>query len=194
MGLSPVTTKPHLLILTGSIGRGKTTLLKEVIDEGHLQVQGFLSLKDFSRPHAVGITLLVLPQGKSIPMGISHAPTPPEALKRELSTSRFAFHDGAFARVDALFEVIREDLPFVFDEFGKLELRGQGHLGLYQRLMDRAHPTLLVVRKELLDIFASRCGQGLDYAICDLDTQSEAAVARCIRCFLQDDCHPVDSP
>ena len=137
-----------MLILTGARGCGKTTFLKRAILDNNLAVQGFLSLKIVENGVAVGIKLLTLPERGEIFMGVS---TPDRT--KPLSTGHYAFEDDVFQRVDARSATLDPNLPFILDEFGRLEMRGLAHFDLFQKVKASGLKLLVVVRKDLLEAF-----------------------------------------
>lgn len=157
-----------MLILTGAIGCGKTTLLKRLIQENNLAVQGFLSLKIVEHGVPVGIKLLTLPERDEIFMGIS---TPDRS--KLLSTGHYAFEDDVFQRIDARFVTLDPNLPFVLDEFGRLEMRGLAHFDLFQKVKAAGLRLLVVVRKDLLNTFLERHA-GADAEVLDVESGGRA--------------------
>lgn len=158
-----------MLILTGSIGCGKTTLLKRIIMDNNLAVQGFLSLKIVEQGAVVGIKILTLPWREKIFM----AAATPE--RTQLSTGHYAFRPETFRRIDECFEDFDRSLPFVFDEFGRLEMRGQAHFALFERLAAARVKMLVVVRSELMAAFTGRFYPGHAMEIVDLERDAHAA-------------------
>lgn len=156
-----------MLILTGAIGCGKTTLLKRLILGNNLAVQGFLSLKMVEDGAIVGIKLLTLPERDEIFMGIS---TPDRS--KPLSTGHYAFEDDVFQRIDARFATVDPNLPFVLDEFGRLEMRGLAHFDLFQKVKAAGLRLLVVVRKDLLNTFLERHA-GADEVVLDVESRDE---------------------
>lgn len=152
-----------LVILTGLRGCGKTSLLKNLIERHDLNVQGFLSCKEFSGSLMTGINLVVLPGKTSMPM----ATTTP--FSTPVSTGRFYFFAETFGLIERHFNTIRPKIPFIFDEFGQLEMRQEGHYPLFQKLIEKNHPLLLVVRKEMLEEFLATLPQETLFVIFDMN-------------------------
>ncbi|GEM_PF-1651435 len=169
-----------MLILTGERGCGKSLLLKEIILGHSVPAQGFLSLKEVNDGIVTGIHLLLLPDQEVVPM----ATTTP--ITTEASTSRFYFYPDVFPRVNSCFERLDEDLPFVFDEFGILEMRQKGHYPIFEELQRSSHKTLMVVRLEILDDFMSVFCPHAHYEVLDLTTLDRTHIARSILDFLTD--------
>jgi len=151
-----------MLLLTGQPDSGKTTLLRSLI--GHYPVQGFLSCKVFDGATLSRLELMLLPAGPLLPV----AETTPFAT--ELQTGRFYFHVQTFKEVAQHFSAPIADVPFIFDEFGLLELEGEGHAALFEHLPQEK--LLVVVRSDLVAEFCQR------YAVSqllDIGDQSTAA-------------------
>ncbi|MEN6475070.1 MAG: nucleoside-triphosphatase [Syntrophaceae bacterium] len=162
-----------MLILTGERGCGKTTFLQRLILEGDLAVQGFLSLKIVENGVPVGIRLLTLPWREEIFMGVA---TPDRT--KPLSTGHYAFESEAFDRVDERFKSFDAGLPFVLDEFGRLEMKGLGHFNLFQKLVAAGLKLLVVVRRDLLDQFLERYAASSDTVVLDLESGDEGLERR----------------
>ena len=158
-----------MLILTGSIGCGKTTFLQRIILDNGLAVQGFLSLKIVEHGVVVGIKILTLPWQEELFMAVA------TSKRTRLSTGRFAFRPEAFRRIDECFEQFDRSLPFVFDEFGRFEMRGQAHFALFQRLVAARVKMLVVVRSELIDEFTSRFSPDHAMDVVVLERDADAA-------------------
>jgi nucleoside-triphosphatase THEP1 len=152
-----------MLILTGSRGCGKTTLLQRIILDDNLAVQGFLSLKIVKDGVPVGIKLLTLPEGEEIFMATA---TP---KRTELSTGHYAFETGTFQLIEKRFALLNNSLPFILDEFGLLEMRGLGHYPLFQRLAAVRLKMLVVVRRDLLAEFMIRYTIAADTVVLDVE-------------------------
>ncbi|HHO77119.1 MAG TPA: hypothetical protein ENN05_11940 [Deltaproteobacteria bacterium] len=153
-----------MLIFTGNKGCGKTLFLKGLIADHKIHAQGFLSVKKFSGTDITGIDLLLLPEQKSLPM----ATTTP--ISTESSTFRFYFYPDVFSRVNMHFHKISQDLPFVFDEFGLLEMDHRGHYLIFEHLERYGHKSLIVVRRDLVEGFISTFCNDIQHSVVDLET------------------------
>lgn len=168
-----------MLILTGEKGCGKSMLLKDIMVSNPAGVQGFLSLKALENGTVTGISLLILPSLETLPM----ATTTP--MDTAYSTRRFYFYPGVFDKVNGHFRNISKSLPFVFDEFGILEMEKGGHYPIFETLaVTHASSMLLVVRKNLLESFLSSHAGPLIYEILDMDCQGKQGVRDRIASFL----------
>ncbi|MEN6447753.1 MAG: hypothetical protein ABFD70_08435 [Syntrophaceae bacterium] len=170
-----------MLILTGEKGCGKSMLLKDILTANPGGAQGFLSLKTLKNGIVSGISLLILPSLETLPM----ATTTPMATA--YSTRRFYFYPGTFDKVNGHFCNITKNLPFVFDEFGILEMEKAGHYPIFKTLTDPpASSMLLVVRKNLLESFLSSHAGPLNGEILDMDCQGTQAIRDRIASFLSE--------
>jgi len=169
-----------MLILTGEKECGKTTLLDEVCSGNETKVQGFLSMKNVDNGEVTGISLKILPAGRIFPM----ATTTPIITKH--ATSKFYFYTNAFKLVNRHFKRIIKDIPFIFDEFGRLEMRQEGHFCLFEELIETGQPLLVVIRKELLSDFKAAYAQDLDHEILDLDIEERADIINRINTAILD--------
>lgn len=152
-----------MLILTGGRGCGKTTLLKRIILDNNLKVQGFLSLKIVEDGIPVGIRILTLPECEEIFMATA------TRRNSELSTGYYAFEKETFKRLDERFQIFDSRLPFILDEFGLLEMKGLGHYELFKRLVSARLKMLVVVRSDLLDEFVNRYAISEETAVLDVE-------------------------
>ncbi len=167
-----------MLILTGERGCGKSLLLKEVILGHGIAVQGFLSLKDVTENIVTGIYLLLLPDQEAVPM----ATTTP--IETDSNTSRFYFYPEVFPRINSRFERLDADLPFVFDEFGLLEMHKKGHYPIFETLVKSSHKTLLVVRSEIIDDFTAAFCSHAHYEVLDMASSARENTSQRILEFL----------
>jgi nucleoside-triphosphatase THEP1 len=167
-----------MLILTGHKGCGKTTLLQRVILENNLAVQGFLSLKIVEDGVPVGISLLTLPGREEIFMA-----TATSDRTAPLSTGHYAFESRTFQRIDARFASFDPSLPFVLDEFGRLEMKGLGHCALFERVIAARLKLLVVVRKDLLAEFLKRYAMDADTVVLDVES-GDASLASRMQAYL----------
>lgn len=168
-----------MLVLTGEKGSGKTTLVRKAVSGGGVLAQGFLSVKEVDRGVVTGISLLILPEHEIVPM----ASTTP--METDMFTKRFYFYPGVFDRVNRRFLDIRPDVPFVFDEFGLLEMEGKGHYPVFRTIVESSHPSLIVVRRELKDHLVASLGRKCGYQIVDMDTPDQRTAHSLIASFLQ---------
>lgn len=157
-----------MLIVTGNKGCGKTTLLKRLIIDNALKVQGFLSLKIVEHGVVKGIKILTLPRQEEMFMAVATSES------TELSTGCYAFEPEAFQRIDELFAHPDSNMPFVFDEFGKLEMKGRAHFSLFQRLLAARVKMLVVVRSNLMQEFTERFSPGPALQVIDLERDEHA--------------------
>lgn len=160
-----------MLVLTGDIGCGKTTWCAAFARQHPLQ--GFLSLKTFVDDEETGIRLRLLPTGEELFM----ASTAPFAGGEQ--TGRFWFAPETFQRVNRL--PLSPDRPFLFDEFGRLEMKARGHWGLFGRLLESELPLLVVVRRNLLDEFVDRFAPEV---VADFQALSTAELEQLVRGYL----------
>ncbi len=132
-----------MVVLTGARDSGKTTLLKSLA----VHTQGFLGLKTMADGKITSLELMLLPGGRIIPLAKT------EPFPTEIRTGRFYFYEEAFGEIDRHFRIL-SGMPFIFDEFGPLEMAGQGHWPLFERLPKER--LLVVVRPEMVPDFCGR--------------------------------------
>lgn len=168
-----------MLILTGEKGCGKSSLLRDLIIESGIRAQGFISLKEVSNGKIKGISLMILPEKRSFPMATT---TPIITNER---TSRFFFFPRCFDLVNRHFHYIKPHLPFVFDEFGSLEMCKKGHYPVFELLKKSQHPTLMLVRNNIVDNFISRYCKDVRYTIMDMNKYTIPSLNKNIIAFLK---------
>jgi len=167
-----------MLILTGEKGCGKTCLLNDLLLAHDIRAQGFLSLKDIRNGEVNGISLIILPERRTFPMATI---SPIIAAEK---TSRYYFYPKVFSLVNRHFHHIIEDLPFIFDEFGFLEMYQKGHFPIFEMLKKIRHKTLLVVRKTLAEDFISSYCADISYSMVVMGKCSKEHAAQRILDFL----------
>ncbi|MFY9398754.1 MAG: nucleoside-triphosphatase [Desulfomonilia bacterium] len=168
-----------ILVLTGEKGSGKTTLLKRLVTGQGMEVQGFLSLKEMENGRITGISLMLLPEQELVPMATT-TPIPTNEC-----TKRFYFHPGVFERINSRFRKLKPGSPFIFDEFGLLEMEGRGHYPVFLELLAASLPALVVVRSELAEGLCSlldRASQ--EYRSVSLDREGPQEALRQVAEFL----------
>jgi nucleoside-triphosphatase THEP1 len=168
-----------MLVLTGEKECGKSSLLRDVIAESGISAQGFISLKVVSNGEVKGISLLILPEKRSFPMATT---TPLITSER---TPRFFFYPRVFDLVNRHFHHIQPHLPFVFDEFGSLEMSKKGHYPVFELLKKSQHPTLMIVRNNIVGNFLSMYCKDVRYTIMDMNKYSQANLHKSILSFLK---------
>lgn len=168
-----------MLILTGEKGSGKTTLIRNILLEHKITAQGFLSVKEMQDGRITGISLLILPENRTMPMAVT------TAITTDMFTGRYYFYPGVFDRVNNHFRSIKHKAPFIFDEFGILEMEGKGHYPIFSTVLQSAHSSLIVVRKELVNDLLSILGDSCQYRVADMSSLDLPAIRSQVTAFLQ---------
>ncbi len=166
-----------VLILSGEKGCGKTSLVRRLIEEYSLHAQGFLSLKEYCNGEPTGISLRILPQNKPFPM----ATTSPIVTQEKTST--FYYYPRVFDLVNRHFHRIIPDIPFVFDEFGSLEMEGGGHYPIFALLKTISQTTLMIVKGPLLERFISSHCRDMNYSVININDTPQRYAAQGILDF-----------
>jgi len=167
-----------MMILTGKKGCGKTSLINDLLLRHDVRVQGFLSLKEIHDNEVTGISLIILPERRMFPM----ATTSPIVTTEK--TSRFYFYPRVIDLVNRHFCRAIKDLPFIFDEFGFLEMHQKGHFPIFEMLIKTRQKTLLVIRKTLAHDFVSSFCTDINYTIMEMGKSSEKLTSERILDFL----------
>ena len=166
---------PKLLILTGPVHSGKTSLLLDICAEVRrrgLPVDGYLSPAVWSEGGRSGYDLYILPDGPSLPflrtgrergrLRVGPYAVDPEGLERARRTIRTASGPA----------------PLVVDEVGPLELGGEGVWPAVEEVLARRPERLvLVIRDTLLDGFLARIKPGIGIHVLGIGDRPALAVA-----------------
>ena len=139
-----------IIIITGGIGVGKTTVCKNIV-----------SIAQHQEHSCGGILTFKMPDGdiiiEDIQTGRNEKLASPRPVYQGPSTPRYYFSpDGIKFGIQAIERGIHTDLLFV-DEIGRLESRGEG----FYRVIDlvkagKVKCAILVIRQALLNIFLTR--------------------------------------
>ena len=167
-----------LYILSGEKDCGKTSIVSKLIEEHGIAVQGFLSHQEKCNGKITGISLLVFPGRRPFPMATTYP------IRTKERTSRFYFYPRVFDLVNRHFHKIIPDLPFIFDEFGSLEMGKRGHYPIFSLLKKIRQKTLMIVRNSLLESFISMYCGNINYSVLNVDDCSKRYASKSILDFL----------
>jgi nucleoside-triphosphatase THEP1 len=142
---------PRLIILTGDIGIGKSTLCAALVkqaQEAGLDVAGILSPALLTDGRKAGIEALDPRSGERRLLARYQSPDPAWALRLGL----WSFDESVFAWANNLFRSATPCDLLVVDELGHLELAlGQGWIAAIDAVASRAYrQALVVIRSTLL--------------------------------------------
>jgi nucleoside-triphosphatase THEP1 len=146
-----------IFILTGPVHSGKTTLLKNVVEELKRQkyrIDGFLSEPIWKSEEIVGYDLFDLKEERSIPLMRR------TGEKKWQKIGSYFFIPQGLAKAEKI--ILREkDVDIlVVDEVGPLELSGKGFWpALEQVIFNPSNIYLLVVRINILEDFLPTLGK-----------------------------------
>ena len=143
--------RPVIFILTGEVHRGKTTWLKQLVQElraRSLRYHGFLSEAVIEGGKAVGYNLYELESRASCPFLQDKGE---DGWER---TGPFFFIPSGLARAREIIARREADSLLIVDEVGPVELTGRGIWPALERVIRRrGSVSLLVIRKSILEDF-----------------------------------------
>ena len=149
-------------LITGEVNSGKTAALLSICQSLRGNAEGFVILKEYQSGQFVGQKALDLLTGNMTPFSYLEEYLP---LRQTpcLSFGRFRFlEEGLLAADGSIRKAQLHRARHVFaDEFGPLELRGQGLWPTYRRLMDHLDDTTdvyMAVRSACVDACVERLG------------------------------------
>ncbi len=161
-----------IIILTGEIQSGKTSLCKEVslkAKEAGVQLSGLISPAVFTKGEKTGIDIINLKNGERRRLAVLR-----DGEQTGLETKRWSFLNETLQWGNQVLEnVVPCDLLIV-DELGPLEFdRGKGWVsGLKAVDSGEYQVALLVIRQSLIDKATSRWNQNISRIIDLSDPQS----------------------
>jgi nucleoside-triphosphatase THEP1 len=159
-----------LYLLTGNIGCGKTTWLKDLLSSARskgITVNGIITPAVFENGEKTGIDCMLLPDCRTIPFGkrfdlINGKDDTFDAKIQQ----RWIFNNSAMKEINAHLAHITADHPseklFMVDEIGSLECKkGQGFTEAL-RILEKGHynDAIVVIRPTLLDAAQKRFTSG----------------------------------
>jgi nucleoside-triphosphatase THEP1 len=146
---------PHLFLVTGLRGIGKTTWCGELVRLAQargLRVAGLWSPAVFTDSRKSGIDLVDLATGQRRRLATSRGNDPVDAAVAAVSTIQWAFDPATIAWGNEVLANLPENDMLVIDELGPLELiRGEGLAAALDVLDSRAYRVaFVVIRPSLL--------------------------------------------
>ena len=142
-----------VIVVTGAIGIGKTTVCQKVIEIA--RGQGYSCGGVISHKSQNGDILV-----EDVETGETKVLASTGNIYQGPRTVRYSFSPESISfGVDAVERGISSDIVLV-DELGHLELRGEGFAGVVHRIATgNVKSCILVIRKELLSAFLPRLGE-----------------------------------
>ncbi|MEI6456979.1 MAG: nucleoside-triphosphatase [bacterium] len=177
--------RPSIVIITGGIGKGKTTFAKHVTDylrHNGYGISGFLAIGVQEEGKRTGFDLLDLRTNERV------------ELCRETGTpenqraGKYFFRPEGIKKGNELLDPLKnkDAALFVIDEIGPLELNGRGWSQAIETLCEKNDiPQLWIVREGLVDQAVRRWKTG-DARIFDIGTDSVEVVTVAIRMEISD--------
>jgi len=141
------TGSPQVLIVTGGVDSGKTTLLQQFLcrlKKRHLKVSGVVAEGIWENGKKCGYDAIFLSSGERHLLCR-------EGLSSPLNIGRFGFCEEAFAAGGKTITTEKEPVLTVLDEIGRLELAGKGWASVLFELLDTKNRLLIVVRRDFIE-------------------------------------------
>ena len=141
-----------VIIVTGAIGTGKTTVCQKVIEIA--RGQGYNCGGVISRKSQNGDILV-----EDVKTGETRVLASTGDIFHGSHTAKYSFSpEGIAFGIEAVEKGAASDILLV-DELGHLELRGEGFAGVVEQIAaGKVRDCILVIRKELLSAFLPRLG------------------------------------
>jgi nucleoside-triphosphatase THEP1 len=138
---------PQVLIVTGGVNSGKTTLLQRFLsrlEERCFKVGGVVAEGVWQNGEKCGYDAIFLPSGERRLLCRENLASP-------INIGRFGFYEEVFAAGGK--NLITENGPAltVLDEIGRLELTGKGWASALSELLAAKNQLLIVVRRDFID-------------------------------------------
>lgn len=139
----------RILIITGAVNSGKTTLANKIADEFKdfgFNVKGFLSKGIFSGEDKTGYKLINISTGDEY-----HLASINPGKKFKLRQGRLFFNEEVFETADKLLKHLSTDDIILLDEIGPLEIKEKGfYSSLKEILSSLNNKVILIVREKLI--------------------------------------------
>lgn len=167
--------RAKVVIITGDIGQGKTTLVNKVISslkDQKIMIGGFLSIGNDEKGIRKGFTLYNIPTKGKIELCSDSGDD------KNLRLGRYYFNKEALSEGLKILspENLKDKQLIVIDEIGPLELSGRGWNSAIENLTRNSTvPQLWVVRRSLVRKIISRWNTG-DIYVFDIEADSEAVL------------------
>jgi nucleoside-triphosphatase THEP1 len=160
-----------VIVLTGSPGSGKTTMLRKILrrlDDAGWSVAGLIQPGIFENGAKVGFLVKDLGTGEEAPLA--------RRTSRETGSygTAFEFDAEGLALARTALESAPRDAILVVDELGPVELRGRGHMPALRRTLASRPPRLLilVVRRHLVPALLGAL-DAIDARIVDIEVEKD---------------------
>ena len=157
---------PQVLIVTGDVDSGKTTLLQQFLcqlEKRHLKVSGVVAEGIWKNGEKCGYNAIFLASGERHLLCRKGFSSP-------LNIGRFGFHEEVFATGRKTITMEKESVLTVLDEIGRLELAGKGWASVLSDLLDTKNRLLIVVRRDFIEKVVQQFAL-TNYAVVDAEIE-----------------------
>ncbi|MEA3544131.1 MAG: nucleoside-triphosphatase [Thermodesulfobacteriota bacterium] len=160
------TSLPQVIIVTGGVDSGKTTLLQQFLcrlEERCLKVGGVVAEGVWKNGEKCGYDALFLASGERRLLCRKGFSSP-------LNIGRFGFYEEVFSVGRQTITTEKDSVLTVLDEIGRLELTGKGWATALSELLAAKNRLLIVVRRDFIEKVAEQFTL-TNYAVVDAETE-----------------------
>lgn len=166
LSLGQKTGLPQVLIVTGGVDSGKTTLLQRLLchlEERCLKVSGVVAEGVWKNGEKCGYDAIFLSSGKRYLLCR-------KGFSSSLNIGCFGFQEEVFSAGEKMITTEKGTVLTVLDEIGRLELSGKGWAAPLSALLAAKNRLLIVVRRDFIEKVVEQFAL-TNYAVVDAEIE-----------------------